>query len=227
MLKFKELYELWRSDNSLTQAIHDSHKMLEETFEMFRESVASLRQSDTGDLKINVYQKDQVVNTYIREVRRKVLKHLAITGGMNIIPGLILTSIVVDIERIGDYTKNIMDLAVAHPRRLKGREYEESFQEIEQTVLETFQKLIPILRESDKAAATELHKKNYWVLKKCDEIVTGLIKEENKKNTQKDAATRALYARHLKRISAHLFNIASSVVNPFEHIGFKPEEAGA
>jgi phosphate uptake regulator len=47
-----------------------------------------------------------------------VLKHLAVTGGMNIIPGLILTSVVIDLERIGDYTKNITDLAVAHPRRL-------------------------------------------------------------------------------------------------------------
>ena len=33
----------------------------------------------------------------------------------------------------------------------------------------------------------------------------------------------ALYIRYLKRISAHLMNIASSVVNPFERIGFKSE----
>ncbi len=220
---FKELYQLWKQDNSLTQAINDSYEMLTQTLEMFRESVKSLRESDDGELQINVYEKDQVVNKYICDVRRKVLKYLAITGGMNIIPGLVLTSIVIDIERIGDYTKNITDLALAHPRKLKGGDFEEDFQKIEQAVTDIFEKLITALRESDKTAAAQLINNQYWVLKRCDEIVTAFIKEENLALSPRDAASRTLYARYLKRIAAHLMNIASSVVNPFEHIGFRSE----
>ena len=118
MLRFGELLELWREDNSLTQAVHDSHNMLESTLEMFRQSVDSLRRSDNGEVDRSVYEKDQIVNKYEQEVRGKVLKHLAVTGGVNLIPGLILTSIVIDIERIGDYTKNIVDLAISHPKKL-------------------------------------------------------------------------------------------------------------
>ena len=221
---FKELYDLWRGDNSLTQAINDSHLMLEQTFEMFRESVRSLRESDDGTLKINVYESDEIVNKYVQEVRRKVLKYLAVTGGMNIIPGLILTSIVIDIERIGDYTKNITDMAVAHPRKLTGDEFEQDYKSIEKTVEDIFQRLLPLIASSDKAAAAKLIEDTYWVLKKCDEIVDSIIKKENMGETPKDAASRALYARYLKRIAAHLLNIASSVVNPFEHIGFKAED---
>ena len=221
---FKELYQLWRRDNSLTRALNDSNTMLEQTWEMFRESIRSLRESDTGELKINVYEMDQRVNTFIREVRRKVLTYLAVTGGMNIIPGLVLTSVVIDIERIGDYTKNITDLAKSHPRRLAGGKFEEDFQNIEQTVSHIFEKLVQICKESDKTAAFELIKNNYGVLKKCDKIVETIIMEDDKKLSQVDAASRALYARYLKRIAAHLMNIASSVVNPFEHIGFKIEE---
>ena len=221
---FKELYQLWRRDNSLTRALNDSNTMLEQTWEMFRESIRSLRESDTGELKINVYEMDQRVNTFIREVRRKVLTYLAVTGGMNIIPGLVLTSVVIDIERIGDYTKNITDLAESHPRRLAGGKFEEDFQNIEQTVSHIFEKLVPICKESDKTSAFELIKNNYGVLKKCDKIVETIIKEDDKELSQVDAASRALYARYLKRIAAHLMNIASSVVNPFEHIGFKIEE---
>lgn len=221
---FKELYQLWRRDNSLTRALNDSNTMLEQTWKMFRESIRSLRESDTGELKINVYEMDQRVNTFIREVRRKVLTYLAVTGGMNIIPGLVLTSVVIDIERIGDYTKNITDLAESHPRRLAGGKFEEDFQNIEQTVSHIFEKLVPICKESDKTAAFELIKNNYGVLKKCDKIVETIIKEDDKELSQVDAASRALYARYLKRIAAHLMNIASSVVNPFEHIGFKIEE---
>ena len=108
MFRFKELIELWRSDNLLTQAVNDSHVMLESTYEMFKESVASLRESDGGEIEIDIYEKDRMVNQYEQEVRRKVLKHLVITSGVNIIPGLILTSIVIDIERIGGKRPSLM-----------------------------------------------------------------------------------------------------------------------
>ena len=38
---------------------------------------------------------------------------------MNHLPnGLVLLNIVVDIERVGDYTKNILDLAMNHPKKI-------------------------------------------------------------------------------------------------------------
>ena len=101
MFRFKELIELWKTANSLTQALEDSHVMLQSTHEMFSESVKTLRHSDNADLTVDIHKMDQTINKYEQQVRRKVLKHLAITGGVNMIPGLILTSIVIDIERIG------------------------------------------------------------------------------------------------------------------------------
>lgn len=223
MFNFKELIELWRSDNLLTQALNDSHTMLESTHEMFVESRRSLRESDVGDLKISVYEKDQQVNKYETEVRRKVLKHLAITGGINMIPGLILTSIVIDIERIGDYTKNIMDLAVAHPKKLSCGNFEERIRKIEEDVERLFDDIIPAVRNTDKPAAQKLIKDHWWAMKECDDIVTELIKNGEKTLTTGEAVSTAMYARYLKRIAAHLINVASSVVNPFEMIGFHPD----
>ena len=222
MSLLKEMYELWKGDNSLTKALNESHHMLEHTREMFEESIKSLRENDKGDFTFDIYEKDQVVNKYILEVRRRVLKHLAVTGGMNIIPGLILTSIVIDIERIGDYTKNITDLAVAHPKKLKCGKFENDFAEIEATLIKVFNELVPIFINSDKARAAKLINDNYWSIKKCDEIVIELIKEKHEISCR-NAVTCALYARYIKRVGAHLFNIASSVVNPFELIGFKTE----
>ncbi|MEE9169158.1 MAG: PhoU domain-containing protein [bacterium] len=226
MLRFKEVYELWRKDNSLTQALNDSKTMLESTFEMFRESSKSLRESDSGDIGSHVYERDEMVNEYERTVRRKVLKHLAITGGINIIPGLILTTIVIDIERIGDYTKNIMDLAVAHPKRLKCGEFEDDIKKIESTVSKVFQSLPPMITSSSKEKARKLITENRWVLRLCDKIDTDLIKEKDETLGSGDAVSCALYTRYLKRIAAHLINIASSIVNPFERIGFWEEGDG-
>ncbi|MCA9740533.1 MAG: hypothetical protein H6695_14895 [Deferribacteres bacterium] len=224
MIWFKELYELWRQDNSLTQAVNDSHKMLEQTLVMFKSSVQSLRHTDSGELELNVYDADSVVNEYIQKVRHKVLKHMAITGGLNIIPGLILTTIVIDIERIGDYTKNIMDLALAHPKKLNAGSHEADLQRIENTVTQVFEKLVQVLDLTNKQQMGEMIKENYWVLKKCDSILIDYIKRENSDGEVRDAASCALYARYLKRVMGHLMNIASSVVNPFERIGFRAEE---
>jgi phosphate uptake regulator len=198
--------------------------MLESTYEMFRESVKSLRQSDSGEMGMDVYEKDQMVNKYEREVRQKVLKHLAITSGTNLIPGLILTSIVIDIERIGDYTKNIKDLAVAHPKRLMCGSFEADIVKIEEGVDNLFDQSIPALKTSDKRTAGALMADNWWMLKKCDEILDALIQEKDSSLTSGAAVSTAMYARFLKRIAAHLINMLSSVVNPFEGIGFRGEE---
>ena len=221
MLRLKEIYEIWRKDSSLKQALNDSHAMLERTDRMFRESVQSLRESDTAEIGIDIYEEDQVVNRYQQEVRRKILRHLAITGGVNVVPGLILTSIVIDIERIGDYTKNIMELAVAHPGKLRAGKYEADVAKIEEAVARMFDGIVSILKTTDKEAARRLIGENVWIRKRCDEIDLDLIKGRDESLGSGDAVAVALYVRYLKRIGAHLLNILSSVVNPFERIGYR------
>jgi len=224
MLMFKELYELWRRDNLLTQALHDSHVMLETTHEMFDESVRSLRQSDEGEMGIDIYKMDQAVNRYEQKVRRKVLKHLVITGGANVVPGLILTSIVIDIERVGDYTKNIMELAVAHPKRLSCGGCEDDVVRVEEAVSELFNHTLPTLQASDKDAARGLIDNHYWLRQVADEITMRLVKGEGDATDPAQATAIGLYARYLKRVGAHLLNVLSSVVNPFEKMGFREDD---
>ncbi|MBM4169442.1 MAG: hypothetical protein FJ215_09850 [Ignavibacteria bacterium] len=221
MLKLKELIEIWRRDNSLTQALLESYAMLESTRIMFDKSVHSLRYNDAGEIAMDVYQMDKVVNSYLQDVRQKVFKHIALTGGANIVPSLVLTSIVIDVERIGDYTKNITDLAIAHPKRLRCGMFEDDIVRIEAAVKDMFGKIVPCLKASDEAAGLKLMQDNSWITKKCDEIVTAMIKEQDSSLSTSDTVAIALYARHLKRIAAHLINIASSVVNPFERVGFR------
>lgn len=221
MFRFKELIELWRSDNLLTQALNDSNVMLESTYEMFNASVTSLRLSDGGRIEIDIYEKDQVVNKYEQEVRRKVLKHLAITGGANMIPGLILTSIVIDIERIGDYTKNIMELAIAHPKKLQAGPLEADIVRIETNAARLFEGVVPALKRSDRKAAVRLMEDSLWMIGKCDQIISTLTKTEVQSLKPPEAVSLALYVRYLKRVTAHLRNILSGIVNPFEQIGFR------
>ena len=64
---------------------------------------------------------------------------------------------------------------------------------------------------------------HWWIIKKCDEIVGDLVASPDPQLSPSDAVATALYTRYLKRIGAHLMNIATSIVNPFERIGFREE----
>jgi phosphate uptake regulator len=54
----------------------------------------------------------------------------------------------------------------------------------------------------------------------CDSALNNILKMKDEK-IGKDHIALALLLRYLKRINAHLKNIASSVVNPFHRIGYK------
>ena len=140
-------------------ALKESYIMLDVDREMFVESVSSLRNRDTSELKIDFRNKDLMINEYEREVRKKVLTHLSITGQMNISPGLVLTSIIIDIERIGDYTKNIVELALNHPQRLNGGDFEPELAQVEESLISIFDKLINAFKKTDVQTAREIMKK--------------------------------------------------------------------
>ena len=128
---FKELFNLIQSDSLYEQALNRCYQMLDIDSQMFNESINSLRNSDTAEIPIDIFKMDQEINAFEREVRRKIMTHLSISGTKDLGSGLILVSVVVDIERIGDYTKNIYDLACEHPKRLQGGSYEEKLVNIE------------------------------------------------------------------------------------------------
>ncbi len=220
---WRELINLWKSDNLLKLAWQQCYEMLESASTMYKASVKSLRGSDKGELGFDVYEKDKVLNRFMQEVRQKVLKHLAITGTIHLSPGLVLISIVIDIERIGDFTKNIMDLAKSHPKKLLCGKFEQDICKIETTVAELFDRVISALQLSDKDEAENLIKENWWLIKKCDEIADSLVREGDDSLSTSNAVSTALYIRYLKRTTAHLMNVTSSIINPFERIGYHTE----
>jgi phosphate uptake regulator len=221
---FKKFMELFSSENLLNAAFRTTITMLESDREMYHAARKSLRESDTAELPFDIKKMDGEINRYEREVRRNVLTHLSVAGNANLVPGLILVSVVIDVERIGDYTKNIVDLAKYHPARLTAGSWEEDIRYIETVVGEQFDKIIPIVRDQDTATAREIMRVENKIGKKAESIVKEIIGGADSNMSASDAVTLALYVRHLKRINAHLTNIASSLVNPFPRIGFREKD---
>ncbi|MCI0496426.1 PhoU domain-containing protein, partial [candidate division KSB1 bacterium] len=97
----KELQKIFQRKGLMEQALDASLEMLRDDWEMYREAVKSLRESDTAEIAIDIMEKDRRINKYEREVRKKVLTHLAVNDVSDLNIGLVLISIVIDIERIG------------------------------------------------------------------------------------------------------------------------------
>ena len=218
---FEKLKELFGSENLLAEAGDITVKMMEFDHKMFEASRHSLRDTDTADLPFDFKEMDQEINRYEREVRRNVLTHLTVAGTQNLVPGLSLVSIVIDVERIGDYTKNIAELAVHHPERLGGGVHEDSLKSIEHVIEKNFPVVIDALKAHNTAHAREVMARERETSSNSDRIVNELITQRDPDHARSDAVSMALYTRYLKRINAHLTNIASSMVNPFPRIGFR------
>jgi phosphate uptake regulator len=219
--KFKSLFGI---ESLLDSAFDTTVKMIEFDHQMYEAAKNTLRRTDSTDLPFDVRKMDRKINKYEREVRRQVVTHLSISGTQNLVPGLALVSIVIDVERIGDYTKNMVGLAAAHEDALKGGRYEEQLQEIERVNDEIFPAVIEVLTDQNMTLGRQIMGKEKDTAKKAEAIATAMIKEDFKTLTTSDAVCLALYSRHLKRINAHLTNIASSIVNPFPRIGFREKK---
>ena len=108
------LKNFWQSDNLLDEAWNQSFQMLKICDEMFEEAIRVLRHTKKTDVNEAIRKKDKKVNKYEREVRKKVMTHLALQSPSGLAEGMVLISIVIDIERLGDYTKNIVSICIVN-----------------------------------------------------------------------------------------------------------------
>ena len=223
MSVFQQVVKLWKDDDLLAQAWNESFDMMVLSNTMFTSAVKYLRRGESLEAIKALKKKDKDINQYQQSVRKKVVTHFSISKNINNLPsGLVLLSIVIDIERLGDYTKNILDLAKHHPKKFVSEKISDDLRVVEKAVIERFGNTIKAVEEMDEEVAKELIKSYRSDLGKLsDNLVASSISGKLQIGVEHKASSMVLYARYLKRIGAHLKNITSVVVNPFESIGYK------
>lgn len=222
--KFKELLS---SNNLLDGAYETTVRMLEFDHTMFLDSQRTLRGSDSTKLPYDFKKADIRINKFEREVRRNLLTHLVVAGSQNLVAGLVLATIVIDVERIGDYTKNIAELTQMNANRLNSGQFEDEIAKIEAKIERQFPVVIEVLRSNDVDTARTVLDEEPVVARAADAIITDIVTCEAATESACQAVRISLYTRYLKRINAHLSNIASSIVNPFPRIGFREKKSKA
>ncbi|HIF20590.1 MAG TPA: hypothetical protein EYQ27_01485 [Gemmatimonadetes bacterium] len=220
---WKDIVRLFKSEGALQEAYDEAILMLRASHSMFDDSVAALHAE--GTLSTDIYKRDRKINKYERSVRRKIVTHMSVSSKPDINLGLVLTAIVIDIERIGDYTKNIVELAGALEGPFDGLELHEQVLSIESMLGKMFDDIVPALEESDEARARGIMGSHGMIAEQVEELVHSLTSGEALSGRSGHAATTAIYLRFLKRVSAHIKNVATSVVNPYYRIGFREKES--
>ena len=216
---WKDILSLLKGSSLSQEAFEESLQMLETSYGMFSDAVAALHKE--GALVDDIYERDRELNRFERRVRRKIVTHLSISSKPDVNTGLVITAIIIDIERIGDYAKNISELAVELAEPFDAGELNVEVLHLERLVDGNFADLLVALEGSDEDRARRILRQHKEVSGSVERHLKSLRQGLVLAGDSGQAVRVALYLRYLKRMSAHLKNVATSVVNPFHRIGYR------
>jgi len=219
----KELLAAWRGRDALVQMFKDFDDMLKETHWMFQRAVeVFFSRVDWQAVQDPLYERDKKVNKAERRIRAQIVKHLTLQPKTNLAACLVLMSVVKDAERIGDYCKNIFEVGKFYTREFTTRRYIEPLERMRGQVEDLFTQTKEAFNESDVDKARQVLKRFGVFSKECDGLIHDLLQQRDHVPTDEGVAY-SLLGRHMKRIGAHLSNIATAVVSPVHRLDYVDE----
>jgi phosphate uptake regulator len=221
---FKELMSILRSTDPIADIAEDFGEMIELSRDLTsRSGEVFFDEADDPDAeRKEVSREDVEVNKLERMIRRRLITHLTLaTDTRDAAYCLLLMSVVKDIERIGDYAKNLAELrhdgGAAVPDDQLGRE----LGELRELVEGMFQNAREVFVSSDSRRAAEIITQGRLVNRRCDALISEVARSEH------DAATTTslvLGARYYKRIGSHIINVLSGIVMPLHKLDYFDED---
>lgn len=162
---------------------------------------------------------DREVNHLEEAVRRELVVHAAVQGTADI--ALVLTTLLVvkKLERVGDQTKNIFDLA-AEGVRFNDAPDRDVFEHDRRTVSQLFGEAVEVLSSRDGAAVRTYIDQAETLMASFDGRVNTLLHSDEPGHY---AVPRAMLARYLKRVVANLEGAARTSSSPFDRSTDHPD----
>ena len=168
----------------------------------------------------DLYNTDNPINELHKEVRREMIIHSAVNSRNLDIP-LLLSYMTMskDIERIGDYCKNLFEIAETGNSFAKGDDLD-TYMELKNDIGKLIVYLQSCLNLDDESKVQDLITLGSSLNNDLDEKITALL--EDKEKIQYPVATTLFY-RYLKRIVSHIINAATAIIMPTDQIDYLDE----
>ncbi|MEE8348694.1 MAG: PhoU domain-containing protein [Acidobacteriota bacterium] len=220
---FRELLSIFRSKDVLSEMGDDFTRMLQLAHEMILTAGAVFfGQKISPEDRDNLYQQDIRVNQSERSIRKQVVAHLSVQGHRLDIPFcLLLMGLVKDVERMGDYAKNILELADFSPDQFPDDEAVKELQSIRHGVEDLFKTALVILSSSESDQALSLIREGRKIAQRSDELIESVARSDYDAST---TTALVLGTRYYKRVGGHLLNVVSSVVMPLHKVDYFDED---
>ena len=217
----KQFLQMLGAKSPMTAMLSEFTQMIEKTEWMYDIAIQVLmHKKQPEEVKSVIYAKDKEVNEHQRSVRRKIVRHLTLQPGVDVPACLVLMSVVKDGERIGDFCKNILDLATMFDVTFDRGRYKTPLIELSEQVEGLFSKTRKAFERSDEEMARSAMTAGIRINKQCEMLIKQLMVDNL---PTKKAVGYTLMARYLKRISSHLTNIATSVVSSVDNLDYLDE----
>lgn len=212
---FEKLFGFSRPGGPSTliqSAVDDVCEMLRTSRRMLELSLAALLDNQPLDADLDAM--DDAVDEGERMVRRSVLEHLSFDPSKDLVLSLVLVSMVQDAERTGDFATGLAELVPLTGRRREGP-FRDELAAISQRVLPLFGQCEHVFKHGDREGAQQLIDRAGEVRRE----LYGYIRRVAGSDLTADlAVVYSSAGRSLRRVVAHLSNIASAVTQPYDRI---------
>jgi len=217
-------HSLLQGDRTIEQCRADCLEMLHKSQEMYVTVLRALHDAESEQTKARVKMMDREVNDIETRVRRDIYRHLALAKDRDLLASLQLHDIVNEFERVGDYSKNIAELADMVPAAVDWGEHEAGMASARQKVLEMFDLTFRTVQDNDAAAGRECDDVYRDVAQYCDDTIELLFQGNIAAGDliERRLLSLLMMLRYTKRVAAHLRNAVLTITNPYHAIGYQP-----
>jgi phosphate transport system protein len=212
----------WLSSESESSGLPEIERLFSEMLEDGRHvfdaaANALLGGTDPEAIRKDLFATDRRINQTEQALRRKLVVHGTVHGAVHFPRLLVLMSVAKDAERIGDYGKNLFDLAVLRPW-LGGADRLAELVELKDEISRLLVRAKGLYERDDIGAARAFLGECDRVEDHCDAIVRGALAAESPNH-----AGLALALRYFKRVTSHASNIVTALVVPLDKLDFHDE----
>jgi len=215
---FRQLFNPGSTSALVDAAFSDVSQMLHQSAEMLDHALAFLLENTT--LSVDLEDMDDLIDEAERRVRRTILQHLAVNPKQDLVASLVLVSMVQDAERIGDFARGLVEL-VKLARSPRQGPFADGLRGIANRLRPLFAICERAFRLADAGEARR-------VIVAHRELRRALKDYRNRVAASDLSADMAVVysgsAQILRRVGAHLGNIASTVVQPYDRIRHHDED---
>ena len=217
----KEIIRAFRHKDVIKELAAQVGDMLDAGAWMFEQAGTALaHEVDWNAICDPLYERDRQINGIEQSIREKIVTHLSVGNQGDMAPCLVLMNVVKDAERIGDYCKNIFEVAKFFRGNYDHRAFSEPLDQIRADVSAQFEPTKLAFLEDEEELAGQVVTKVGPVIQQCDLLIQQLLSLDDDFSPA-EAVAYVLLARHYKRVASHLSNIATSVLSPIPLMDYK------